>query len=125
TGWKIAPAAVAFVKSAVARVLPKKFSELQPDPKVAPPQLKREVPVVFVEVDPALASKEPPKETKNYSTDHSVAANERPKNLDVPKIDGSQTHVLRTTDNPRPQPKPLQPAPTPEPKVAEEKEPEA
>jgi outer membrane biosynthesis protein TonB len=122
--WKVAPIATAAMKSVVQRVLPKIFSELQPQPKVAPPA-KREVPLVFVEVDPALASAEPPKETKNYSTHNSVAANEQPKKADVPKIDGKQTHVLRTTDNPKPEPKPLQPAPPPEPKPAEQPEPEA
>lgn len=124
-GWKAAPAAVALMKTALERVLPKKFSELQPEPKPSEPQLKREVPMVFVEIDPALASAEAPKETKNYSTDNSLAANPQPKKLDVPKIEGSQTHVLRTMDNPKPEPKPLQPAPAPEPKVVEQKPPDA
>jgi hypothetical protein len=126
-GWRVAPTVSAILKDAIARVLPKKFVELQPKPKLTPTP-KHEVPMVFVEVDPALASKEPPKETKNYSTDNSLAANPKPKDLDVPKIEGSQTHVLRTTDNPKPQPTPLQPAPPPEPKVEpkppEPKEPE-
>jgi len=129
TGWKNAPAVAAFVKSAIARVLPKTFSELQPRPALAEPPPKREVPLVFVEVDPALASAVPPKETKNYSTHDSLAANEQPKKADVPKIEGKQTHVLRTTENLKPQPKPMQPAPTPapppEPKPVEPKEPEA
>jgi hypothetical protein len=126
TGWLVAPAAIKIVKSAVARVLPKTFSDLQPRPKSPEPQAKREVSLVFVEVDPAMASPAPPKETKNYSTHDSIAANEQPKNAEVPKIDGTQTRVLRTTDNPKPQPKPLQPAPVPvpEPKPAEPKEPE-
>src|ERR1043166_6202437 len=126
-GWRVAPTVSAILKDAIARVLPKKFVELQPKPKLTPTP-KHEVPMVFVEVDPALASKEPPKETKNYSTNNSPTANPKPKDLDVPKIEGSQTHVLRTTDNPKPQPTPLQPAPPPEPKVEpkppEPKEPE-
>jgi hypothetical protein len=126
TGWRVAPAAAALVKSAIARVLPKAFSELQPERKLTEPQPKREVPLVFVEVDPALASPVPPKETQNYSTHDSIAANEQPKKADVPKIEGTQTHVLRTTDNAKPQPKPMQPAPTPapDPKAPEPQEPE-
>ena len=116
TGWVVAPAVSSFAKGLISNILPKKFSEMRPDPRRNEPRAKREVPLVFVEVDPALASVEPPKETKNYSTRNSIAANEQPKNTEVPKIDGSQTRVVRTTDNPKPQPKPLQPAPAPEPK---------
>ncbi len=121
TGWRTGPATMAFFKEAFERVVRKNFSELRPEFKPPPP--KREVPMVFVEVDPAHAAPEPPKETKNYSTDHSLAANPEPKKLDVPKIDGSQTHVLRTMDVAKPQPKPLEPKP-PDPKPAESKEPE-
>jgi outer membrane biosynthesis protein TonB len=111
--WRVSPAIAAAVKSISERVLPRKFTELQPapTPKTAEPKLKREVPMVFVEVDPAQATPEPPKETKNYSTHNSIAANPEPKKMDVPKIDGTQKHVQRTTDNEKPQPKPLQPAP--------------
>ena len=129
-GWRIEPAFSALVKRIAERVLPKHFTELQPTPpkKTEPPAL-REVPMVFVEVDPARASAEPPKETKNYSTHNSIAANEQPKQLDVPKIDGSQTRVLRVEDVSKPKPQPLQPAPPPEPKPAppdkEQSEPEA
>jgi len=118
TGWRVAPPAVALIKQAIANIWPKKISEMQPESKLAERPPPREVPMVFVEVDPALAAKEPPKETRNYSTDNSLAANPEPKKADVPKIDGSQKHVLRTIDAPKPQPKPLQPAP-PEPKPVE------
>jgi len=123
--WRIAPAAMAAVKSVAQRVLPR-LAQLQPQMKPVETPPRREVPLVFVEVDPALASAEPPKETRNYSTHNSLAANEQPKNKDVPKIDGKQQHVLRTTDNPKPEPKPLQPAPPPpDKKPAETPEPEA
>lgn len=118
--WRVSPAIAATVKSIAERALPRKFTELQPAPKPVEPKLKREVPMVFVEVDPAQATPEPPKETKNYSTHNSIAANPEPKNLDVPKIDGTQKHVQRTTDNDKPQPKPLQPAPL-APKIEEPK----
>ena len=109
--WKIAPAASARMKSAIARVLPKEFAEFEPDFRPLPPPLKREIPIHFVEVDPALAAAQPPKETKNYSTHDSIAANPEPKKADVPKIDGTQKNVVRTMDSDKSQPKPLQPAP--------------
>ncbi len=127
-GWRVAPPVVTRVKQALQNIWPRKFSELRPapTPKVVEQPPLREVPMVFVEIDPALAAKEPPKETKNYSTDHSIAANPEPKKADVPKIDGSQKRVLRTIDAPKPKPQPLQPAP-PEPKLVkpEPKEPAA
>jgi hypothetical protein len=122
--WRVAPAVTAAVKSTMARIFPNKISELQPRLS-EPPAAKREVPLVFVEVDPALAAVEPPRETKNYSTHNSLAANPQPKNLDLPKIDGAQKNVLRTADIPKPQPQPLQPAPTPESKPAQPKQAEA
>jgi hypothetical protein len=125
TAWVVAPVVSSFTKALIASIVPKKFSEMRPTPQLTEPRAKREVPLVFVEVDPALASAEPPKETKNYSTHDSIAANEQPKNAEAPKIDGSQTRVLRTTDNPKPKPKPLQPSPVPEPKPREPIEQEA
>src|SRR5687768_4951155 len=122
TGWIVAPAVSAFAKAVISSMLPRKFSEMRPTTPVNEPRAKRDVPLVFVEVDPALAAAEPPKETKNYSTHNSIAANEQPKNAEVPKIEGSQTRVLRTIDTPKPQPKPLQPTPPPEPKPKEPSE---
>jgi hypothetical protein len=114
--WQVAPATTAFFKDLIAPVLPPKpktaLAPKTPEEMSAP---KREVPLVFVEIDPALASQEPPKETKNYSTDHSLAANPEPKDLEVPKIEGKKTPVVRTLDSPKPDPKP-KPEPKPEPK---------
>ncbi len=115
--WLAAPATTKFFKEAFERVPAKPRAELQPTFE-EPPAPKREVPMTFVEIDPALAAKEPPKETKNYSTDNSLAANPTPKNTDTPKIEGKQTPVLRTMDAPKPQPKPLEPKP-PEPETPE------
>ena len=109
--WKIAPAASAPFKSALARVLPNKFTEIYPEYRPLPPPVKREIPIHFVEVDPALATVVPPKETINYSTHNSIAANPEPAKADVPKIDGTQKNVMRTLDVEKSQPKPLQPAP--------------
>ena len=76
----------------------------------------RAVPLLFVDVDPSLASAEPPKDAKYYSSDNSEAANPNPKiNSDTPRIDGKQDKVLKTTDDSTSKAKPLQPSPpTPE-----------
>ncbi|HWN93856.1 MAG TPA: hypothetical protein VNT99_02375 [Methylomirabilota bacterium] len=108
--WKVMPPISVAVKSAVARVLPKNFADLQPNDKLPERPPKREVPLFFVEVDPAQATVEPPN-TKYHSTHNSTAANPEPKKADVPKIDGTQKHVIRTMDIEKSQPKPLQPAP--------------
>jgi hypothetical protein len=120
--WLVAPATAKFLKEAFERVPVKNRTQLQREIE-PPPTPKREVPMVFVEVDPALASKEPPKETKNYSTANSIAANPTPKNAETPKIEGKQTPVLRMMDVPKPQPKPLEPKPLePEPPEKESTE---
>ena len=80
-----------------------------------PLRLDSQVPLVFVEVSPAQASPEPPKETPFYSDKDSLAANPQPdKQLDIPKIEGTQTKVVKTEDVPRHKEfTPLQPAPPP------------
>ena len=96
--------------------LTKKF---HPAPKVAknaplrPSEAPlREIPLTFVEVDPALLAVEPPKEAKYYGALNSKEANPDPV-LDstAPKVDGSQTKIVRLENVPRPQP--LQPAAPP------------
>src|SRR5262245_15541117 len=78
--------------------------------KSAPASEKRQVPMTFVEVDPAQAAVEPPKESEFYSTMNTRAANPEPR-LDTltPKIDGTQEKMVRTMDNTKPQPQLLQP----------------
>jgi hypothetical protein len=109
--WRVAPNVMAFTKQVIARVFPDHAPRPLAPTSKPPPPLHQETAVTFVEVDPALAAAEPPKETKNYSTQNSVAANAEPKKADVPKIDGTQTKILRMADNPAPQPKPLAPSP--------------
>jgi outer membrane biosynthesis protein TonB len=80
------------------------------------PAAQRQIPMVFVEVDPAKAAAEPPKETPYYSTQNTLAANpDTSKELEAPKIDGTQTKLVRMMDVTQPQPLPLQPAPPKEP----------
>jgi hypothetical protein len=78
----------------------------------APPQLTQP-PLVFVEVNPAAATAEPPKDAKYYSSQNSKAANpDNEADKDLPKITGQQVHVPKTEDAPR-KFTPLQPSPAP------------
>jgi outer membrane biosynthesis protein TonB len=88
-------------------------------------QREREIPMMFVDVDPALASQEPPpEETKFYGAADSVAANAIVEiESDQPKIDGSQELIPKAEDTAKSEAEPLQPSPepepTPQPEVAE------
>lgn len=106
---------------------PRMLSELfqKPQPKAQEQQI--EVPLVFVEVTPAQATTEAPKDTKFYSDKNSTAANPDPtKDLDVPKIEGKQTDMVKTEDVPRSKAFPLNPTPPSEKtEKAQEAQPEA
>jgi len=96
--------------------------------KTPPPpaqQQMREIPLSFLEVDPALAVPEPPKEAKYYGAHNAVASNPDERQKTDPKIDGKQTKVVRTEDVPKPKPFPLQPAAPPEPKAQEQPKPQS
>ncbi|HTG43219.1 MAG TPA: cell envelope integrity protein TolA [Verrucomicrobiae bacterium] len=70
-----------------------------------------EAELVFIDIDPSQATPEPPKGAKYYSSHNTVAAN-REKDLKLlPKIEGKQEKVPKTTDTLRPDPKALQPSP--------------
>ena len=80
----------------------------------------REIPLSFVEVDPSVATPEPPKDAKYYGAQSSRAANPDPIIETVaPKSDGHQTKVVRTEDVPKPGPQPLQPSIAPPEKPAD------
>ncbi len=86
----------------------------KPLPKEA--EVNREVPLMFVEVDPSQVVKEPPKNAKYYSSQSTLAANPNPMvDKDQPRIDGKQERVIKTIDVLRPAPpskaQPLQPSP--------------
>src|SRR5439155_27368484 len=51
---------------------------LQPPFAEMPVSPQREIPLTFVEVDPSLATPEPPKEAKYYSSQSTRAANPEP-----------------------------------------------
>src|SRR5688500_2096357 len=79
--------------------------------------LQNQVPeaqLVFVEVDPTVPTVEPPKNTKYYSSQSSVASNPDPGEKETPKIDGTQDKVTKTFDTLKPTPpsaNSLQPTP--------------
>jgi hypothetical protein len=73
---------------------------------------QQQVPLMFVDVSPAQAVTEPPKNAKFYSDRSSLAANkEADKDSDMPKITGKQTEIVRTEDVSREKFVPLQPSP--------------
>jgi outer membrane biosynthesis protein TonB len=96
---------------------PKFLSQLViPRKPPPPPPQPKELPLVFVTVDPAAASAEAPKDAKFYSDKNSRAANpQADKITEIPKIDGKQTEVAKTETAPRPVFTPLQPTPAPQP----------
>lgn len=77
----------------------------------------REVPLVFVDVNPQVATPEAPKDAKFYSDKNSKAANpDAEKETGIPKITGEQTQVAKAEDVPRSKFDKLQPAfPKPQP----------
>jgi outer membrane biosynthesis protein TonB len=95
---------------------PKFLTELL-KPKLSPPPLRRQdVPLMFVNVSPAQATPEPPKDAKYYSDKNSRAANpDADKITDTPKIDGKHPELVKTEDVPRVKFTPLAPSPPPEP----------
>jgi len=105
-----------------SRFLPRWLQALlSPSPKSdllanqSKPQTKREVPVLFVEVDPATATADPPKDTPYYSSMSSRAANpDATIDSNTPRIDGTQDKIVKTFDTLRPQRVPVQAPPAPE-----------
>ena len=88
----------------VAQLLHTKKPEQQPEKP-------KELPLLFVEVNPEQAVVEPPKSAKYYSDKNSVAANpDTSVDTQTPKIDGKQTDIVKTEDVPRAKTFPLQPA---------------
>jgi hypothetical protein len=80
-------------------------------PKKPPLDRPSQTELTFVEIDPALATPEPPKKPMFQGAQNTLAANRGIKVLSaMPNIDGSQEKFLKTTENAKPKP---QPAPTP------------
>jgi outer membrane biosynthesis protein TonB len=71
---------------------------------------------MFVNVSPAQATPEPPKDAKYYSDKNSRAANpSADKITETPKIDGKHPELVKTEDVPRSKFTPLQPTAPPQP----------
>lgn len=105
--------------------LQKVVAVVQPiaDPSKQPqPEVMREVPLVFVDVNPQLAVPEPPKDTKFYSDKNSEASNPiMDRDTGAPKITGKQEEIIKAQDVERSKFDRLQPA---VPKAEETREPE-
>ncbi|HAB16222.1 MAG TPA: hypothetical protein PLX89_09425 [Verrucomicrobiota bacterium] len=84
---------------------------------VKPPEVWNEIPLQFVEVDPAAVTDDAAENAPFFSTANTRAANPNPPEKDQgkPRVDGWREDVLKTFDTPRPLEKP-QPA---QPKVTE------
>ena len=111
----------AWIQRITQAVLPPRVKDAARQP---PPQ--GEPPLMFVQVNPAQAVTEPPKNAKYYAAQSTRASNPDPnRNTDTPKITGAQEHVMRTEDTQRSKAQPLQPAAPkpeqPEPEQEEEK----
>ncbi|MBU6399300.1 MAG: hypothetical protein KGS61_03195 [Verrucomicrobia bacterium] len=90
--------------------------------QLSPPA--RELELKFVDVDPRVATAQPPKDTRLFSALNSHAANpDTRRDSNKPQVDGKQTQVLRTFDQTRPNrvPPPPTPKPVPKPAAAEQK----
>jgi len=83
---------------------------LKKKPEAKPAELP-DLPLMFLDVSPAQATVEPPKDAKFYSDKNSRAANPDAKlDTNVPEIAGKQTQVPKTEDIPREKFLPLQPS---------------
>lgn len=100
----------------------KMLTELLQKPQPQPEERQIEVPLVFVEVTPEQATPEVPQKTPFYSDKNSVAASPKPKDADVPKIDGKQTDMVKTEDVPQQKVFPLNPTPPNPPPEEKDKE---
>src|ERR1051325_4293022 len=91
------------------------------------PKPETEPVLAFLDVNPAIATPEAPKNAKFYSDKNSQAANPDTADADVPKISGQQTDIVKTEDVNRspfdrlqpsmPQPQKEQPAEVARPKA--------
>jgi hypothetical protein len=101
---------------------PKFLQEALNKKESQPPPQPQDTPLMFVNVNPAQATPDAPKDAKYYSDKNSRAANPEPDKItDIPKITGNQTVVPKTEDIPREKFTPLQPAtPVQPPQVAQE-----
>ncbi len=90
--------------------------------KAAQKERPRELPLMFVEVNPVQEVTEPPKDAPYYSDKNSRAANPEPdKDTSIPRIDGKQEQVAKTEDVPFTPLQPTRPVEPPKTEQPEEK----
>ena len=118
-GFKLGQRYDLWNKSLLPAWLKKSLAALKPAEKKPP--VNSEPPLLFIDVNPAQAATEAPKDAKYYSALNSKAANPDSQiDANIPKISGKQTQVPKTEDVPRTKQFPLQPAqPVPKPEIAE------
>ena len=104
------------VMAAVSPAVPK------PDPARNPALQDQEIPLQFIEVDPALASAVEPPKAKFTSTANTLAANPNPPKqaapTAVPRVEGRRPDSLKTFDTTRP----VKPTPPSTPKETKEEQ---
>ena len=84
--------------------------------KQAQNKLTSEPPLLFVQVEPEQSAAEAPKDAKYYAAVNSVATNpKQDRESKEPKIDGTQTKMIKTADIPKQKPVEKIPEPAPEP----------
>src|SRR6185437_1954819 len=105
---RVLPVWLARVKFLAA--LAEQLQEKKPNPR--PPPQPTEAPLVFVEVNPAAATPDTPKNAKYYSSQNSKAANPDEADTDTPKISGNQELIAKTESAPKIY-TPLRPSPAP------------
>ena len=102
-------------RSLVPNVFKSKIVEEVQEMTARRQQQEQEIPLLFVQVDPAQAVEEAPENARFYSAQNTVAANPDPTiETEQPKIEGEQELVPQVMDVPRPAPQPT-PQPTPPP----------
>jgi len=100
----------------------KMLTHLLQKPAKARTPTEREPPLLFVEVLPSQETPTAPEDAKYYSDRNSQAANpEATLETDLPKIEGTQEHVVKTVDVPRQEITRLQPS-LPVPSATQEQE---
>ncbi len=91
-----------------------------------PRNLPQEAPLIFVDVDPTRSTAEAPKNAKFYSNRNSQAANaDADRDLDIPKITGTQREIAKADDVQRSKFDKLQPVFAPRDSTAEQPKPKS
>jgi len=116
------PAVILAEKPEKKKQLSLEFIKPRPKPKppvITPPEpplppKKKDLPEIFVQVEPNQESAKKPEDTDKYSNKNSLAANPEPEEKSQPKIKGTQNETPRARDIPQPSKAKPTPRPAPE-----------